>query len=79
MALEAGNDMLAICAGSNRYFRQRGSFRRSGLRRIGIDAVDRARETRATLKSELKQPLELDPDRISSLSQQVVELNDKLS
>lgn len=76
MAVLAGHDMVAICAGVDSIFEAHETLSRAaGDGRLGVDVIDHAVERILRLKSKLRTPLKLNLDRITSLSQTVVELN----
>lgn len=80
MAIQAGNDMVAICAGVDSILQAHETIT-SAVRdgRIGAQRLDDTVQRILGLKRKLSVPSELEPDLISSLSQRIVELNGSLS
>jgi len=80
MALEAGNDMVAICAGVDPILGAHQTISAAAASgRLDPAALDRSVGRILSLKSQLSAPDDLDLDRITSLSQEIVELNGTLS
>ena len=80
MAIGAGVDMLAICAGIDSIyegFRAISAAVESG--EIAEGRLDRSLERIASAKSLLSEPLPFDPEKINALSQRVAELNARLN
>jgi beta-N-acetylhexosaminidase len=80
MAIEAGVDMLAICAGVDSIyegFHAISSAVESG--KITEERLDESLNRIAAVKSRLHKPLPLDLARIDTLSQRVAELNARLN
>jgi beta-N-acetylhexosaminidase len=79
MAVNAGADMLAICADPNSI---RGGYdavlnaARSG--ELSSDRIDESLERIAALKTILSPPIDFDPARLAQLSDDVAALNDRL-
>lgn len=80
MAILAGHDMVAICAGvdsiTNAHDKISSAFHDGQL---AIDQIDRSVGRILELKRQTQSPLDFDPERITSLSQRITELNDSLS
>ena len=80
MAIEAGNDMVAICAGVDSILEAHETISAAAASgRLDPAALDRSVGRILSLKSQLSAPDKLDLDRIASLSQKIVELNGTLS
>ena len=80
MAIKAGNDMVAICAGVDSILEAHEAISAAAASgRLAPAAVDKAARRILSLKAQLSTPDELDLDRITSLSQKIVELNGTLS
>jgi beta-N-acetylhexosaminidase len=79
MALDAGADMLAICADAGRiaegFHAVLGSVRSGQLTE---DRIDRSLKRIAGARSLLHEPLPFDPQRLAELSDAVTRLNDEL-
>ncbi|HYJ90505.1 MAG TPA: glycoside hydrolase family 3 N-terminal domain-containing protein [Pyrinomonadaceae bacterium] len=79
MAVEAGSDMLAICADAGRInegYDAVSEAIRNG--RITEDRIDQSLERIADAKSLLQEPLSFDTQRLAELSDSVARLNDEL-
>jgi beta-N-acetylhexosaminidase len=80
MAINAGHDMIAICAGVDSILKAHETISAAVAEgRLDLKLLDNAVRRILRLKSKLAGPLDLDLDRITSLSQRIVELNDSLS
>ncbi|HEX3102755.1 MAG TPA: glycoside hydrolase family 3 N-terminal domain-containing protein, partial [Pyrinomonadaceae bacterium] len=80
MAVDAGVDMLAICADPERIREGYDSILQaveSG--EITEDRIDRSLERIAALKHDLSEPVAFDPERLRQLSDQVAALNESLN
>ena len=80
MAVAAGNDMLAICAKPEAVLE--GYYAISEALRSGeidIEQIDHSVDRILSLKSKLEDPLDLDMDRLSELTQQLANLNSRLN
>jgi beta-N-acetylhexosaminidase len=79
MAIDAGVDMLAICASSEAIRKGFGAVAeavRSG--RISEDRVDRSIERISSLRTSLQDPLPFDDDELDALSNDIAEMNTRL-
>jgi beta-N-acetylhexosaminidase len=80
MALNAGHDMVCICAGVDSILKAHETISAAVADgRLDESRIDTSVDRILRLKSKLSSPKELDLDRITSLSQRIVELNDSLS
>ncbi|MGH9948555.1 MAG: glycoside hydrolase family 3 protein [Pyrinomonadaceae bacterium] len=80
MAVKAGNDMLAICAGENSIregFSAIFSAVESG--EIAESRIDESIQRIADLKSKIAVPIEFDPAKLDALSERVKQLNARLN
>lgn len=80
MAVKAGNDMLAICAGVDSIYAASEAVNKE----LDAGTIDAARLDASVarilrLKSQLSRPHKLDADKIATLSRQIVELNNRLA
>ena len=80
MAISAGNDMVAICAGVGSIYKAHEALLAAAADgRLPEETINEAVRRILKLKTNLASPLDLDPGRIASLSQRIVELNGALS
>lgn len=80
MALAAGQDMLAICAGVDSIFEARDAVSaavESG--RLDSANIDRSLERIVRLKAHLSPPADFEPEQIGDISKRIEELNGSLS
>jgi len=79
MAIEAGADMLAICADPERIYAGYGAVLRS-VKSGGIteDRIEQSLDRIAAARSLLKEPLPFDSQRLAELSDSIQRLNDEL-
>jgi beta-N-acetylhexosaminidase len=79
MAIDAGVDMLAICASSEAIREGYGAIAdavRSG--RITEDRINRSVERISSLRSSLQDPLPFDNDELDALANDIADLNARL-
>jgi beta-N-acetylhexosaminidase len=80
MALNAGNDMVAICAGVDPILEARETVHRAVAdRRLDTALIDKAVERIFHLKAQISGPFAFDAERIALLSRRITELNGSLS
>lgn len=80
MAVNAGHDMVCICAGIDSMLTAHETISAAAADgRLAEERIDEAVTRILKLKTRLSDPQALDLDRIASLSQRITELNDRLS
>lgn len=80
MALEAGVDMLAICAGVDSIYEGfRAVLDATASGRIAEGRIDRSLHRIAAAKAGLSEPLPWDPSRLTALSEQIDGINARLN
>lgn len=80
MALAAGQDMLAICAGVDSIFEARDAVSAAvETGRLDTANIDRSLGRIVRLKAHLSPPLDFEPEQIGDLSKRIEELNGSLS
>ena len=79
IAIKAGNDLLAICAGVDSIYEGFEAISEAvKIGEISEKRIDESLERIADLKSNLSQPLPFEPQRIQELSDEVAELNKQI-
>lgn len=80
MAIDAGHDMVCICAGVDLIRKAHETISEAAADgRLSVTRIDESVARILELKSKLSIPRDLDLDQITSLSRRIVELNDSLS
>ncbi|MGB7210119.1 MAG: glycoside hydrolase family 3 N-terminal domain-containing protein [Pyrinomonadaceae bacterium] len=80
LAILAGEDMVSICAGVDSIYKSHAAITEAvETGRISEERLDRSLKRIFTAKSKLQKTLNFDADRLTTLSKEIKELNDRLN